>query len=125
MSKDQIITDLQAKNDHLEGINIQLAEEIAGLAADLKQGHTCNTCLRDQLKNGEHPCEPLDVCKYGKKWDELQAQLATAHDSIKSLKDLIISGDSFISEEENATYILPSYKAWLKGMRAVIESEVK
>jgi hypothetical protein len=66
---------MQGKIDRLEGINVQMAEEIAGLEAELKQGHTCNTCLRDQLKNGEHPCEPLDECKYGKKWDDLKAEL--------------------------------------------------
>jgi hypothetical protein len=97
--KDKLITDLKAKIAVLEETETDLNNTIGFLESGIK------------ANNAEIA--------------ELKAQLATAHDSVKSLTDLIISGDDFIAEEENATYILPSYKAWLKGLRAVIESEVK
>ena len=50
----------------------RLTKQIAELQAEVKQGHTCNACLKDQLKNGKHEC---CVCPDGCDVDGIILQL--------------------------------------------------
>ena len=54
--------------EQAKGANI----DIAKLQAEVKQGHTCNACLKDQLKNGKHEC---CVCPDGCDVDGIILQL--------------------------------------------------
>jgi len=55
----------------------QLKAKIAELRADLKQGHACNACLKDQLENGKHECcVSPDSCDVDGIILQLRAELA-------------------------------------------------
>ena len=50
------------------------------LRAEVEQGHTCNACLKDQLKNGKHEC---CVCPDGCDVDGIILQLRSENKELK------------------------------------------
>ena len=58
----------------------QLQAELTVAKADLRQGHICNACLKNQLEHGKHDC---DINQDGCEIEDMIDKLKTKNDRFK------------------------------------------